>query len=47
MKVVAVIMDPVEVENIFRHLVKTGKYPPGVWVDDLGIVVIECVFFSI
>jgi hypothetical protein len=29
MKVVAVIMDPVEVKKILRHLVKTGKSPPG------------------
>src|SRR5210317_2553716 len=27
MKVVAVIMDPVEVRKILRHLVKTGKSP--------------------
>ena len=38
MKVVAVIMDPVEVEKILRHLVKTGKSPPGVLKEDLGMV---------
>ena len=34
MKVVAVIMDSVELEKILRHLVKTGKSPPGVCVDE-------------
>ena len=29
MKVLAVITDPGEVKNILRHLVKTGKSPPG------------------
>jgi hypothetical protein len=29
MKVVAVIMDPVEVEKILSHLIKTGRAPPG------------------
>ena len=38
MKLVAVIMDPVEVEKILRHLVKTGKSPPGVLKEDLGMV---------
>ena len=38
MKVVAVIMDPVEVKKILRHLVKTGKSPPGVCAEDLGMV---------
>mgnify|MGYP001114257842 CR=1 FL=1 len=38
MKVVAGIMDPVEVEKILRHLVKTGKSPPGVCVDELDMV---------
>ena len=38
MKVVAVIMDYVEVEKILRLLVKTGKSPPGVCVDELGMV---------
>ena len=38
MKVVSVIMDPVEVEKILKHLVKTGKSPPGVCVDDLDMV---------
>jgi len=38
MKVVAVIMDYVEVEKILRHLVKAGKSPPGVCVDELGMV---------
>ena len=38
MKVVAVIIDSVEVEKILRHLVKTGKSPPGVCVDELGMV---------
>jgi len=33
MKVIAVIMDPVEVEKILKHLVKTGKSPPGVSVE--------------
>ena len=37
MKVVAVITDSVEVEKILRHLVKTGKSPPGVNVDDLDM----------
>jgi hypothetical protein len=27
MKVVAVIMDPVEVEKILNHLIKTGRAP--------------------
>ena len=38
MKVVAVIMDSVEVEKILKHLVKSGKSPPGVCVDELGMV---------
>ncbi len=38
MKVVAVIMDPVEVKKILRHLVKTGKSPPGGCNDDLDKV---------
>ena len=38
MKVVSVIMDPVEVEKILKHLVKTGKSPPGVCVDNLDMV---------
>ena len=38
MKVVAVIMDSVEVEKILKHLAKTGKSPPGVCVDELGMV---------
>ena len=38
MKVVAVIMDSVEVEKILKHLVKTGKSPPGVCVDELSMV---------
>ena len=29
MKVLAVIMDPVEVDKILRHLIKTGRAPPG------------------
>ena len=29
MKILAVITDPDEVENILRHLMKTGKSPPG------------------
>ena len=29
MKVVAVIMDPVEVEKILSHLINTGRAPPG------------------
>ena len=29
MRVVAVIMDPVEVEKILSHLIKTGRAPPG------------------
>ena len=38
MKVVAVIMDSVELEKILKHLVKTGKSPPGVLKKDLGMV---------
>ncbi len=38
MKVVAVIMDSVGVDKILRHLVKTGKSPPCVGVNDLGMV---------
>ena len=38
MKVVAVIMDSVEVKKILRHLVKNGKSPPGVNGDDLAMV---------
>ena len=38
MKVVAVIIDPVEVEKIRRHLVKTGKSPPGFCREDLSMV---------
>jgi hypothetical protein len=30
MKLVAVIMDPVEVDKILAHLIKTGRAPPGV-----------------
>ncbi|GAH20361.1 unnamed protein product [marine sediment metagenome] len=29
MKIIAVITDPEEVKKILRHLVKTGKSPPG------------------
>ena len=29
MKVLAVITEPGEVKNILRHLMKTGKSPPG------------------
>ena len=29
MKILAVIMDPVEVDKILRHLIKTGRAPPG------------------
>ena len=29
MKILAVITDPDEVKNILRHLMKTGKSPPG------------------
>ena len=29
MKVLAVIMDPVEVDKILHHLIKTGRAPPG------------------
>ena len=29
MRVVAVIMDPVEVDKILRHLIKTGRALPG------------------
>ena len=38
MKVVAVIMETTEVEKILKHLVKTGKSPPGVCVDELDMV---------
>jgi len=38
MKVVAVIVDSFEVRKILRHLVKTGKSPPGLHVDDLCMV---------
>ena len=38
MKVVAVIMDPVEVKKILRHLVKTGKSPPGFCREDFSMV---------
>lgn len=38
MKVVAVIIDSVEVEKILKHLVKTGKSPPGLNGDDLSMV---------
>ena len=38
MKVIAVIMEPVEVEKILRHFVKTGKSLRGVNGDDLGMV---------
>jgi len=38
MKVVAVIMDSVEVDKILKHLVKTGKSPPGVCADELGML---------
>ena len=31
MKVVAVIVDPVEVEKILRHLIKTGRAPPELY----------------
>jgi len=29
MKIIAVITDPAQVLRILRHLVKTGKPPPG------------------
>ena len=29
MKVIAVITDPAQVLRILRHLIKTGKPPPG------------------
>ena len=29
MKILAIITDPEEVKKILRHLVKTGKSPPG------------------
>jgi len=29
MKVISVIIDPEEVRNILKHLVKTGRSPPG------------------
>jgi hypothetical protein len=29
MKIIAVITDPAQVLRILRHLVKTGKLPPG------------------
>ena len=29
MRVIAVIMDPIEIRTILRHLVKTGRSPPG------------------
>jgi hypothetical protein len=29
MKILAVIMDPVEVDRILRHLIKSGRAPPG------------------
>jgi len=29
MKIHALIMDPVEVDKILRHLIKTGRAPPG------------------
>ena len=38
MKVVAVIMDPVEVEKILRYLVKAGKSPPGVCKNEFDMV---------
>ena len=38
MKVVALIMDPVEVKKILRHLVKTGKSPPGFCREDFSMV---------
>jgi hypothetical protein len=31
MKILAVIMDPVEVDKILRHLIKTGRAPPGLY----------------
>ena len=38
MKVVAVIMDSVEVKKILKHLVKTGKSPPSINGGDLSMV---------
>ena len=38
MKVVAVIMDSVEVKKIRKHLVKRRKSTPGICVEDLGMV---------
>ncbi len=29
MKLIAVITDPAEVREILRHLIKTGRAPPG------------------
>jgi hypothetical protein len=29
MKLIAVITDPAEVRKILRHLIKTGRPPPG------------------
>ena len=37
MKILAVITDPGEVKNILKHLVKTGKSPPGLDPASLGL----------
>jgi hypothetical protein len=36
MKIIAVIMDPTEIEKILQHLVKIGRAPPGLDLTNLN-----------
>ena len=36
MKVIAIIMDPTEIEKILQHLVKIGRAPPGLDLTNLN-----------
>ena len=36
MKIIAVIMDPTEIEKILQHLVKIGRAPPGLELTNLN-----------
>ena len=36
MKIIAIIMDPVEIEKILQHLVKIGRAPPGLDLTNLN-----------
>jgi hypothetical protein len=36
MKILAIIMDPYEINKILKHLVKTNKAPPGLDMRELN-----------